>query len=483
MLRVAIVHYHLRPGGVTRVIRETVEALSTLPHRTAVIVGDVPDDATNLPELSAVVPELDYADFAASAEEVRRVAAAILEQSRSLLGGPPDVIHVHNHTLAKNPLVPLLVRHMAEQGQRLLLHVHDFAEDGRPGDYQRILHGIAGGSAQNLAQLMYPSGPHVHYAVLNRRDHDFLAQSGVPPENLHYLPNPVRPLPPSEEKPASGPALVLYPTRGIRRKNLGEFLLWAAVTRDARFATTLEPANPLARQYYLRWVATSHELKLPVDFGIGSASEHHLADLFARSTAIITTSVAEGFGLAFIEPWVNHRPLVGRDIPEITAEFRQAGMDLELLYPRLDVPLEWVGREDLCRRLTAAWQNYYAAYGRAADAQHACETALEAAVREGAVDFGRLDEHLQEKVLRQVAQAGALPPGMPELMRLIPDRVTIEKNRQAVLEHFSLQRYGQRLLRVYEKVAGSATGPVGAHDAEALLSCFLKPERFFMIRT
>ncbi len=61
--------------------------------------------------------------------------------------------------------------------------------------------------------------------------------------------------------------------------------------------------------------------------------------MIAKADALITTSVAEGFGLAFLEPWLASKPLVGRNLPEITADFAEHGLDLSALYNCLPVPL------------------------------------------------------------------------------------------------------------------------------------------------
>ena len=54
---------------------------------------------------------------------------------------------------------------LAEAGERILLHPHDFAEDGRPGNYL---------SLREVYPRVYPTGSHIHYAALNQRDRGFL---------------------------------------------------------------------------------------------------------------------------------------------------------------------------------------------------------------------------------------------------------------------------------------------------------------------
>ena len=58
-LRVAIVHYHLRPGGVTRVIQHAVSALRGARYRVAVLTGYSPDAESFLPGEVHIVSGLD----------------------------------------------------------------------------------------------------------------------------------------------------------------------------------------------------------------------------------------------------------------------------------------------------------------------------------------------------------------------------------------------------------------------------------------
>jgi hypothetical protein len=127
------------------------------------------------------------------------------------------------------------------------------------------------GSAQQLGTRLYPQGRHIHYALLNDRDLRFLQTAGVQQEQLHYLPNAIETEHlscddlPCEQKISDN--LYLYPGRAIRRKNIGEFLLWSALAeKDDLFAITRAPQNPLAKTIYEQWVAFAQSLNLPVMF-------------------------------------------------------------------------------------------------------------------------------------------------------------------------------------------------------------------------
>ncbi len=477
--RIAIVHYHLRPGGVTRVIGHAVAALQGTPCRLAVLTGDAPGAAHGSAGMAwRRVPGLDYAGLR---KDRRGLAERLESAAREALGGRPDLWHVHNHALGKNPALTAAVSDLARRGHRLVLQLHDFAEDGRPAAYAAL-------RRAGLAADLYPRAPHVRYAVINSRDAGILREAGMDPARVYCLPNAVTletyPGPAPDSEPAARDDLVLYPTRAIRRKNLGEFLLWAAIaTPGTRFAVTLAPTATADVRAYRRWVALARRWALPIAFEQGRAGGASLAALLRTCAAVATTSVAEGFGLAFLEPWLAGRPLVGRDLPEITADFQDAGVRLDGLYARLDLPLAWLDATALRARIAAGRRQMLAAYGRAgsaADDARACA----AAIRDRTVDFGCLDEALQAEVLRALradpARRRALRP--PDILGRRPGPTTIAQNRAAIRSRYGLDGYRRRLLALYRAVADSQPGPVHPVNPGALLDRFLAPDRFRLLR-
>ena len=147
MMRVAVVHYHLQPGGVTRVIERAAAAVRPHGIHTAVLCGETPDPGGIVPD--AVIDGLGYARGSADAwpdidPDQCRAAA------RKALGGEPDLWHIHNHALGKNAALPRLAAGLARSGVPLLLHIHDFAEDGRPDNYQRLRRALGDGGLARL---------------------------------------------------------------------------------------------------------------------------------------------------------------------------------------------------------------------------------------------------------------------------------------------------------------------------------------------
>jgi hypothetical protein len=62
-----------------------------------------------------------------------------------------------------------------------------------------------------------------------------------------------------------------------------------------------------------------------------------VGDIVRVADLIITTSVLEGFGFAYLEPWILDRPVIGRSIPFITPDFQLKGIKLGHLYTVLFV--------------------------------------------------------------------------------------------------------------------------------------------------
>jgi glycosyltransferase involved in cell wall biosynthesis len=483
-MRIVIVHYHLQTGGVTRVIEHASRALIAAGHQVLILAGEPPGEPLPPGAVFNRIPALAYEERRAPAAPME-LAAELERTGREWLGDLPDLWHVHNHCLGKNLALPGALVALAERGHRLLLQPHDFAEDGRPALYARLLSEIGDGDAARLSSLLYPLAEQIHYAVLNDRDRAFLAAAGVPAERLHLLPNAVD-LP---SRPAgatllySGRRLWLYPTRAIRRKNLGELLLWSVLAEERDlFAATQAPQNPSERPGYRRWVALAKELDLPVEFELGSRVDD-FPGLLASAHALVTTSVAEGFGLAFLEPWLAGRPLAGRDLPEITRDFAAAGLDLGALYRRLDVPLDWIDADRLRAVMEQSLHQVMSAYGRR-ETEADLARLWDSAVEDGRIDFGRLDETAQAEAIRHLAaQPQARADLRPDVLMRAEDPQLVEGNRAVAQRDYAIPGYARRLDRIYESLlAETATTELRSADGNVLLDRFLSPERLFLLR-
>lgn len=294
------VHYHLRPGGVTRVIEGTDRILSEagLPH---LILS------------SETLPGLDY-DACRSGDLVDALRAAADER----LGDQPRVWHFHNPFLGKNPALSRSILPLATSGEAMILQHHDLAEDGRP---------------ENLAVLertVYPDAPRLLHAFLNHRDRDAFLAAGLPPNRSAILPNPL----PSRSEfapPPDGPPVVLLPMRGLPRKNLGEMLLLAAAApTDTRFLQGSAPQQAAWRPAYDAWRRFAGNEGLPVEFDHFSRKPPDLA--IGHATHLLTTSTREGFGMIHLEA-AGRRRVLGRRVPYLDLE----GFPTDGLYDALRI--------------------------------------------------------------------------------------------------------------------------------------------------
>ena len=224
-LRVAIVHYHLKRGGVTRVIESTLRGLkqssSKAPVSAVVLAGEVPEDFP-YQEQAHAVEGLHYSNSQANTPDPETLLEQLRITARKALGGEPDLWHIHNHSLGKNEAMPGVVSLLAEAGEALLLQIHDFAEDGRPSNYSSNLQN------SRFVDKLYPLGERVHYGLINGRDYTLFAENNIPETQRHQLPNPVEADPaPSDAKSVTAirselgaDKLFLYPVRALRRKIL-----------------------------------------------------------------------------------------------------------------------------------------------------------------------------------------------------------------------------------------------------------------------
>lgn len=298
----------MRPGGVTRVILAEMTYCSQVIHNAALISSE----PANIDFPTKIIASLDYAKQTLVSEEA--FFAQLLAAAEDF--PKPWIWHIHNPTLGCHSLFTSCCQRLAEQNERLIYHMHDFAEDQRPANLKRLF------EVERLFEnrKLYPYSQRMHYCVLTGRDRDLLIAAGLPSEQVSVVPNPIsaNPLPVNDRLDS----WVLYPTRAIDRKNIGEFLLLSALApAGTRFATTRGPGESRHQQHYAEWVRFSNELELPVDFAIAETrSEFPLEHWIREATHLCTTSAHEGFGMAYLESIAWQRPLLGRSIPHVQSD-------------------------------------------------------------------------------------------------------------------------------------------------------------------
>ncbi len=480
-MKVALVHYHLQPGGVTRVIENTVKAWktnSTGPNRLVVLSGR-PYSGDILKDVR-VVTGLDYAT------NQNAIASNLLrermeEEARSALGGLPDVWHIHNHSLGKNPGLTGVVAELAKSGARLLLQPHDFAEDGRPNNFRNL---------GEFQCMLYPTAGQIHYAALNRRDQLFLKSTLQDCSSpVHLLANAIPQQPEQSTLQGNKPLpslpenLILYPVRAVRRKNLGELALLSATHPEFHFANSLGPTNPSFLSIYQDWIDHAKHLQLSLTYGLGEQSEVNFPEMVNHAQAMINVSVAEGFGLGFLEPWAFGKCLWGRNIPEITSDFSELGVNLDNLYDELWVDSSLVDHRALEESISLSLSSIYRNYQRDLP-RNAISLATSTICNQLGIKFGCLKEDLQKEVIAGVLSSRDLTQSIRDQASLrILDSKRIEHNQSAVLDNFSTPSYGRKVYQIYQEVMESPGGEVNFANGEKMLDQFLSPERLNLLRT
>ena len=262
-------------------------------------------------------------------------------------------------------------------------------------------------------------------------------------------------------------------------------MLWAGVCGEkGRFAITLEPKNPVERTAYNAWVEFTEKHNLPVEFNYGVTSGLSFPQILRKAEAVFTTSICEGFGMAFLEPWLVDTPVYGRDLPGITDDFKVNNVDLSMLYDKLMLPVEWIDIEKFRKKVQSAaaavWKSY-----RCEMPEKFPELVLKSATENGMVDFANLDEENQRQVITKIIKdREAWFQLNPSDFRFNgeTDEKTIVHNHNLVRQEYSLDKFVERLLSIYEKTAASEPGKDDNIPMTALLDCFMAPEQFYLLR-
>ncbi len=485
-MSVALVHYHLRSGGVTRVIERQSEALTSAGIAHVILSGTRQDGSGKLPV--RVVPALDYD----TPQEPRETGGNPLHEqlvraATAALGTEPDCWHLHNPTLGKNSQFPDLITGLAARQTPLILQLHDFAEDGRPENYRSL----------RLHEKLYPLAPQIRYLTINSRDLFLLRSAGVPAAQSCLLSNAVIAPPTSgcETPSRPDPYLALYPVRGIRRKNLGEFCLLSGVaTGDASFALALPPQNTRWTSIYQRWADTARKLGLPVRMGVigrlspDSGTDCSFPNWLGCSTHLITTSIAEGFGLTFLEAAALEKPLLGRDLPEITSDFKGCDNTLRLLYNELLIPRNWVDERRLHELLHNHLDHLYDCSGEPLSDDLVTQT-FEALARERHLDFGNLPEEIQLELLpRALDNPGDVLARKGESTLPIREWLGKALNAQSPeiapdLSPWAPETYVRTYQSIYREITTCQARRPDWLDRRQLLGKFLTPGRFHFLRS
>ncbi|MCD8481333.1 MAG: hypothetical protein LR015_00840 [Verrucomicrobia bacterium] len=176
----------------------------------------------------------------------------------------------------------------------------------------------------------------------------------------------------------------------------------------------------------------------PVDFEVGADPDMSFASLVEHAEALLTTSIAEGFGLAYLEAYAMGKDCVGRNLPAITKDFSNQGLKLEHLYNEIPV-------------------------------RHPSGRGIQ--------DFGMLAEQDQRKVILDV-HSGLLPEVLSDPLRLLQtDNARIERNQSVVAHYYNSRNYGRRLHGIYQELLEAEPAIPTALDPTLVLDLFAELKR------
>ncbi|GHV80768.1 hypothetical protein AGMMS49944_25590 [Spirochaetia bacterium] len=449
-------------------IMNQAQALIDAGEEVLVIAGEGELGSKKLAIPVAVVEGLRYDRDRESTPEsagAEALADAITGAMNAHWGALADILHVHNPLLRKNAALIPALQILQSRGLKLLLQNHDLAEDFRPNVYAR--------------GEEYPAN--CHYAVINSRDRSFLLRAGLKPEGLHLLPNEVHPISPAPDLCRNR---YLYPVRALQRKNIGEALLLSLFIPPGRtVAITLPPTTAKDIGIYRDWMAFARELDLPVEFELGLKTS--LEDSYGSALGIITTSVKEGFGFSYLDPWTAGRTVMGRRINYVCRDFESAGIQFDSLYSALNIPMVYISGAILRGKMEHTMMSVYKRFGMDPP-RYIIKMMDEDLSSRDVMDFGRLDEKTQGGIIRIMAanrrvfqDIADINPFLRQLANWQPNEDVIQANRQKALEFYGREPILKLLQETYQSVLHT---PVAHKITKSiLLELYLDPFQISLV--
>ena len=395
------VHYHNRPGGVNTVIghyavafaealMEVSAGLARQSPVTNLVVckRDKTEGRAFLPGIIKNIPEGGYCSFATKYAFLK-TKEILVNRLLAIIQSPavekPLCIVGHNLSLGKNCALSSAFARCARIYEnlsddiRFFSIIHDFAEEGRIDCLKQI------NNARDLGidiwNDLYPKTKNLRFVTINKRNYSLLKTNGF---NVNMLANPVeakkirresarqkkdeafkklisysvrRQCPIDPEIPT-----LFYPARIISRKNVIEAILVSNIICKANLLMGKSGPSPEHRALYAKTKKLCVKHKAEVVFNSSAAFAPQVFEngfpsiLYDVADACISTSIAEGFGYAFYEPWTNNKYIIGRKPMDFSP---LPGMKFPGLYTRLPIPVSWIPIHDLAQKYYNRMRQYY----------------------------------------------------------------------------------------------------------------------------
>lgn len=428
-MKLVIVHYHLRPGGIRRVIElatpHLVQQFGNIESVT-LACGEANDEKwnQNFTRLIAPIrvewliePALGYySEQKHSPEKIRTGIAAALQQLLPAAEAANYTVWAHNLGIGRNLLLTReLARICADRGIPLVSHHHDWWFDNRWPRWPEIRRsGFR--TLATVAKTTFPAGPRIRHAGINHQEAALLKHHY--PTTAAWLPNPVpRSQPPAKKavRAASqwlehtlgerGAPIWILPCRLLRRKNVAEALLLTRWLRpEAWLITTGGASSADERIYFDKLTQTAHQHHWRLRLGVLQGDEKKkpsVPELLAASEAVLLTSIQEGFGLPYVEAAAASRPLIARNLPNVAPDLHKFGFRLPQAYDEIHVAtdlFDWDAERTRQQKLFTRWRRILPPTVRKLVAT---PRLLAPCTRPAAVPFSRLTLTAQLEVLTQ----------------------------------------------------------------------------------
>jgi glycosyltransferase involved in cell wall biosynthesis len=345
-VRLVILHYHLRPGGIRRVIElATPQLVRMAPERVTRVVLATGQRANRawhehfarqFPGVKVEVlvePAFNY--LSEQRGTIGRITAGIRRGLDRLLanGGTENhLVWTHNPGVGRNLILAReTAAACARRGIPLVAHHHDWWFDNRWTRWPEMRRsGIR--TLGSAARVVFPQADNVIHVAINQADATILTKHLG--NRALWLPNL------NEPKPGPAAAQVgatqrwlraklgqdkapvwLLPCRTLRRKNIAEALLLTRWLRPEAWLVVTGGASSAEEQPYQRALQqAARQQRWRLRIGVLAKNDPHsptVSEMFAASEAALLTSVQEGFGLPYLEAAAAQRPLIARRLPNI----------------------------------------------------------------------------------------------------------------------------------------------------------------------
>jgi len=382
-----VVHYHLRPGGVRRIIELALPHIASAapnPIESVVLAtGEMPDKAwcealmRSMPRARVhffCEPAFRYlTEQRSSADVIRRKVLSSLERLAREFRPAETLVWAQNLALARNLILSdELAKFSARHRLSLLSHHHDLWFENRWARWSemrrcgfRSLTAVARASFAAKAYVCHATINRLDYAVLNKhlgsqaKCLPNLAQrDGQPPRaRIRAARNWLK------SQLADASPVWIFPTRFLRRKNLAEAVLLTRWLRpEAWFVTTAGVSSGEERNYARRLETASFRGKWKVRFRMLDAKKSGppIEDIAVASEVMLLTSAQEGFGLPYLEAAAFEKPLVARQLPNVIPDLLELGFSFPHLYEEILIApelLDLKSERARQRKLWRAWKS------------------------------------------------------------------------------------------------------------------------------